>query len=102
MMFPLIRFRIEDRSMEPALKQNDYVIVNKFAYVFGKPKKNDIIVFKHPRGKKKFLIKRIHKINGNKLFVVGDNKTYSTDSRHFGAINKHLIIGKLLMHVKRK
>ncbi len=87
--------------MEPTLKSGDYLIVNKLAYMFSKPSEGDIVVFRHPK-KDKFLVKRINKVHDSKYYVVGDNKTYSTDSRHFGAINKHLIIGKLLMHVKRK
>lgn len=101
-MFPLIHFKIEDSSMEPTLKSGDYIIANKLAYIFKKPSKGDIIVFKHPKDKNKFLIKRISNGNGDKYFVLGDNKNYSTDSRHFGAINKHLIVGKLFMHIKRK
>lgn len=97
----LMRFRIEDRSMEPTLKSGDYIIVNKLAYVFGKPSKGDVIVFKDPKEKNKFLVKRVSKIISNKYFVVGDNKRYSQDSRHFGPINKNLIVGKLLMHIRQ-
>ncbi|MBI4010015.1 MAG: signal peptidase I [Candidatus Aenigmarchaeota archaeon] len=96
-----MRFRIEDRSMEPTLKSGDYIIVNKLAYVFGKPSKGDVIVFKDPKEKNKFLVKRVSKIISNKYFVVGDNKRYSQDSRHFGPINKNLIVGKLLMHIRQ-
>ncbi len=86
--------------MEPTLKPGDYVIVNKLAYIFSKPSEGDIVVFRHPK-KDEFLVKRISEVHGNKYYVVGDNKNYSTDSRHFGAITKHLIIGKLFLHVKR-
>ena len=97
----LARFKIEDKSMEPTLKPGDYVIVNKLVYVFRKPKENDVVVFRHPKEKKKFLIKRIYSVNGNKFFVVGDNKSYSTDSRHFGSIDKSLIVGKMFLHIKK-
>lgn len=100
-MLPIVRYKIKDRSMEPAFKVDDYVIVNKLAYVFQKPAKGDVIVFKHPREKNKFLIKRINGIDGNKFFVVGDNKNHSKDSRHFGAIDRNLIVGKLFIHIKQ-
>lgn len=87
--------------MEPTLKSGDYIIVNKLAYIFKKPSKGDIVVLKHPKDKNKFLIKRISDTGYSKYFVVGDNKNYSTDSRHFGAINKNLIVGKLFIHIKQ-
>jgi len=97
-----MHFKIEDRSMEPTLKPGDYAIVNKLAYIFSKPSKDDIIVFKHPKEKNKFIIKRIYLATTNdEYFVVGDNKDYSSDSRHFGAIKKNLIVGKLFMHIKK-
>ncbi len=95
-MFPISRFKIADKSMEPSFKSGDYVLVNKLAYVFGKPSKGDVIVLKHPKEKDKFLIKRISVItNSNEIYVVGDNKGFSQDSRHFGPITKDLIIGKV-------
>jgi len=55
--------------MEPTFKQGDYVIVNKLVYTFTKPAKNDVIVFKHPKEKNRFLIKRISMIaNSNEIF----------------------------------
>ena len=101
MFFPIMRFKIEDRSMEPTFKSGDYVFVNKLAYAFGNPSKGDVIVFKHPKEKDRFLIKRISLItNSDEYFVVGDNKSYSRDSRHFGPIKKNMIIGKVWIHSK--
>ena len=96
-----MRFRIEDRSMEPTLKSGDYIIASKLAYVFGRPSKGDVIVFKDPKEKSRFLVKRISKVINNKYFVAGDNKKYSQDSRHFGAIDRNLIVGKLFIHIKQ-
>ena len=100
-MFPVMRFRIEDRSMEPALKAGDYVLVNKLTYIFSNPRKGDVVVLKHPKEKNKFLIKRISVVtNSSEYHVVGDNKNFSQDSRHFGAVKKELIIGKVWIHAK--
>ena len=101
-MFPISRFRIEDKSMEPFLKSGDYVLVNKLSYVFGNPSKGDVIVFKHPKEKNKFLVKRISVItNSDEYYIVGDNKSYSQDSRHFGPIKKDSIIGKVWIKLKK-
>jgi len=102
MLFPITRFKIEDRSMEPTLKSGDYVFVNKLAYVFGDPSKGDVVVLRHPEEKGKFLIKRVSLVtNSDKYYVLGDNKNFSRDSRHFGPIKKDSIIGKVWIHLKQ-
>lgn len=99
MFFPVSRFKIEDRSMEPTFKSGDYVIVNKLAYIFGNPSKGDVVVLKHPKEKGRVLIKRISLVtNSDEYYVVGDNKSFSQDSRHFGPVKKDLIIGKVWIH----
>lgn len=101
-MLPITRFKIEDRSMEPAFRSGDYVIINKLAYIFGKPFKGDVVVLKHPKEKERFIIKRISVVtNSDEYYVIGDNRDFSQDSRHFGPIKKDLIIGKVLVRVNR-
>ena len=93
-MFPLIRFKIKDKSMEPSFGEGDYVVVNKLAYLFRKPQIGDVVVAKHDGV---FIIKRIAKIKGAKYFVCGDNRKYS--SRLW--VEKRNIVGKVLVHIKR-
>ena len=84
--------------MEPCFKEGDYVLANK---LFFSLKKGDVVVIRHPKNREKFLLKRINKVLGNKYIASGDNKKYSIDSRHFGPINKDLIVGKLIMHIRK-
>jgi len=95
-----MRFRVEDVSMEPTLKAGDYVMINKLSYLFRKPSEGDIVVFKHPNAES-FLIKRIAEVKDSEYFVLGDNREFSTDSRHFGAISRNLIVGKVWLHAKQ-
>lgn len=81
--------------MTPTLKQGQNVLVNKLSYLFSKPKIKDIVAVKDPRNQK-ILIKRVSKISKNKLYVRGDNKKASTDSRSFGWVSKNAIIGKVI------
>ncbi|MBI2084476.1 MAG: signal peptidase I [Candidatus Aenigmarchaeota archaeon] len=101
-MFPILRFKVQDKSMEPTFKAGDYVLVNKMAYRFAKPSRGDVVVIKHPIERDMFLLKRISVItNSDKFYVVGDNRDFSKDSRHFGAIEKDLIVGKVWFSVKK-
>lgn len=96
-----MRFKIADRSMEPAFKSGDYVFVSKLAYVFGNPSKDDVVVLKHPKEKEKFIIKRISLVtNSDEYYVIGDNRSFSQDSRHFGPVKKNSIVGKVWVHSK--
>lgn len=94
-MLPLFKFKIEGNSMFPTFKSGDIALVYKFSYFLSRPKIGDVIVLK----KKKFIIKRIAKINDDKVFVIGDNINESTDSRNFGWVNKKEIIGKVILKI---
>lgn len=136
---------VDGSSMMPTLHDQDRMIVNKFAYTVGKPKRFDIIVFHAPENKD--YIKRVIGLPGDEieyqndtlyvngeamdepyleefkklvvdgpltepftledipaigqktvpeghLFVMGDNRRSSKDSRHIGAIEMEKVLGK--------
>lgn len=81
--------------MEPTHKSGDTLLVNRLFYFFKNPQVNDIVVLKDPRDAK-LILKRITEFKNNRYFVLGDNKSESTDSRHFGWIGKKQIVGKVI------
>lgn len=87
------KFKISGHSMEPFLKDGETVFVSIIPYLFKESKINDIVVFKFS---KKFLIKRIEKIENYKYFVRGDNEKDSLDSRKIGFLKKNQILGKVI------
>ncbi len=48
---------------------------------FGRLRPHDVIIIHHDGLEK---VKRVHAVEGDRLFVLGDNSPESTDSRHFG------------------
>ncbi len=80
--------------MIPNLAPGTIVLVNKLSYLFRNPSVGDIVVLNKEN---KSLIKRINKVKNNLYFVKGDNVEKSTDSRHFGWVEKKEIIGKVLV-----
>lgn len=91
--FPIVRIVIREKSMEPYFYEGDTVVFLK--RIFFKIKIGDVIIFHHPTPPFLFC-KRLKKIEGDKIWVEGDNKKESIDSRKFGYINKKDIIGKAI------
>jgi len=89
----LFRVKVIGHSMEPALNDGQALIASSIPYFFKKPRIGDIVVLQL----EKCIIKRIAGIKKDKIFVVGDNKKESTDSRNFGWIANNKIIGKVIL-----
>lgn len=100
------------KSMEPTIKENSILIVDKFFYkLFDNGiKKGDIVVATQPINPKTHICKRIIETGGNYLpdhpdlkiplgnmWLEGDNKSGSYDSRQHGAVPEHLIHGKVIL-----
>ena len=106
-------------SMLPTLTDGRKVLVSKAYWLIGPIKKKDIVVIRddNPSG---FIIKRVHympgetvdwkwvpdgtKLSGGpyvvpngQIYVMGDNKPQSDDSRHFGPVNLSDVLGKVVV-----
>ena len=100
-MFPLARFRIEDASMEPALRAGDYVLVNRWAYGRRGPRAGDVVVFRDPEAPARLLVKRVERVDpSGAVLVRGDNDAFSRDSRAFGAVGREGLIGKVVLRAR--
>lgn len=91
------RFRVQGLSMLPLLLPYEEILVDLYIYQRSNPQINDIAIAHHPFQKNLLIVKRIIDIKENQwYFVQGDNLEASTDSRHFGFVNRSLIIGKVV------
>jgi len=63
------RVRVEGTSMNPTLQNNEYVFVNRLAYLIGEPQRGDIIVFSLPLDEKQDLIKRVIGLPGETISI---------------------------------
>jgi nickel-type superoxide dismutase maturation protease len=97
-VFPLKLIKIHGNSMIPYIKPNDYILIRKFIFK-KKIKLDDVIVF---RKDNTLMIKRVFEINEDDIFVMGDNKRESNDSRIYGSISLNHIIGKVIHIFGRK
>jgi signal peptidase I len=103
-------YKIVGTSMAPVVLRGDRVFADKTAYRRMPPHKGDIIVFVYPDDRSKIFIRRIEGLpgevitltNGKKeqvphgmIYVLGENKEQSIDSRDFGFIPLRDVIGKV-------
>lgn len=90
------RFAISGSSMEPALLPGDWVLVDEHAYRARLPRRGHIVVARDPRELSRHLVKRVSavEIHGN-IRIEGDNADESTDSRHFGAVPRASVLGRV-------
>jgi signal peptidase I len=102
-------FKIPTASMEPAVMSGDRILADKTAYRRMAPQKRDVIIFVYPDDRSKMYIKRVEALPGDAItlpdgtkqevphgfvYVTGDNRENSIDSRHFGFVPLRDVIGK--------
>lgn len=106
---------LQGPSMEPTIQHNDVIIAEKYTATFKKNeyKRGDIVVVRSPLNPHTFICKRIVGLSGDSVrvnyfpktvprghvWLQGDNKANSTDSREFGALPMGLIIGRVVYRV---
>jgi signal peptidase I len=62
------RYRIDGSSMNPTLRDSEYLIINNITYYLDDPQQGDVIVFRHPRNELN-LIKRVIALPGDRVEV---------------------------------
>ena len=87
---PLVFKRIYGPSMAPSLKDGQIILVSKH---LNKNLNNRVVVFSHQGIDK---IKRVSFVSDDKVYLLGDNLKFSSDSRQFGLIDKKNIVGQLI------
>ena len=63
------RVHVENISMQPTLHSNELLMINKYAYVWGRLKCGDIIVFYRPEDKNIKYVKRVIGLPGDDILM---------------------------------
>ena len=97
-----IPWTIDGSSMEPALSAGDRVIVDVWSYRHRRPRVGEIALLEAPRGDAGLLVKRVAAGPGarggpDRLWVEGDNREQSLDSRTFGPVAAHGFRGRVIL-----
>jgi signal peptidase I len=118
MYFTFTTVLVKGRSMFPTFKTNNRVLVCKAYWLVGPIRDGDVVVVKDPNPDG-YIIKRIHKMAGEKVdwkyipdsypisqlpyrvpegmvYLLGDNRPESEDSRRFGPRKVEDVLGKVI------
>lgn len=77
-MFVAQPFLVNGRSMDPTLKNHDYLIVDELSYHLREPKRGEVIVFKYPLNKKEHFVKRLIGVPGDTISIINGTVTIKT------------------------
>lgn len=68
-------FIVNGESMLPTFENGDYLIVDELTYRHSEPERGEVIVFRLPMNKKRFLIKRVIGLPGETIVINGSKIT---------------------------
>ncbi len=104
MRWPLWRVAVAERSMEPALRPGDWLLVRRTAAA-GRPvrvRPGQLVVARHPGRPTMLIIKRAARLEPGGWWLESDNPgAGAVDSRVFGPVPPHLIEGRVLLRYRR-
>lgn len=75
--------------MRPALRPGDRLVVVPQLVSVGA-----LVCVRDPRRPSRLLVKRVVAVGPDGVEVAGDNPSASTDSRHFGPVERSLVVGR--------
>ena len=81
--------------MSPTLRHGQIVVCWKSQ--FASP--GDIVIVAHNGIEK---IKRLQTVRTHHIYILGDNATQSTDSRHYGWVERSAIVGRVIWPLSDK
>jgi nickel-type superoxide dismutase maturation protease len=96
--WPILRVKVAERSMEPALRPGDWLLVRRTRRI----RPGHIVLARHPDRPDLLVIKRAARRVGGGWWLESDNPgAGAIDSRRFGAVPAALIEGRLLTRYRR-
>ena len=67
--FVVSPFQIDGSSMVDTLENRQYIVINKFRYLFRTPSRGEVVVFRPPVAEDKYYVKRVIGIPGDTVVI---------------------------------
>ena len=98
MLWPVTRVAVAERSMEPALRPGDWLLVRRT----GRIRAGQIVLARHPGRPDMLIVKRAAcRVDGGWWLVSDNPAAGAVDSRRFGPVPAALIVGRVLLRYWR-
>ena len=98
MHWPIGRVKVAERSMEPALRPGDWLLVRRTRRI----RPGQVVLARHPGRPELLLVKRAARRVDGGWWLESDNPgAGAVDSRRFGAVPGDLIQGRVLARYRR-
>ncbi len=104
------RVEVSGESMAPALLPGDRLLVVAPPLALRRLRRGDVVALRDPRRPSRVVVKRVAALPGEAVtcdgavltagdgwVVLGDNLPASTDSRVFGPVPRHLVLGRCVL-----
>lgn len=99
MRWPLLRVKVAERSMEPALRPGDWLLVRRTRRI----RPGQIVLARHPGRPGMLIVKRAARRVDGGWWLTSDNPLAgAVDSRRFGAVPPAFIEGRVLARYWRQ
>ena len=101
---PFRAIAVSGASMSPTYNEGDWLLFRSMVPRTAKQLQNlvgKVVVIERESYPGMLLIKRVVRIDGSGIWVEGDNKEASTDSRNWGALTPTEIRGVVLLRYRR-
>ena len=94
MHWPLVRVKVVERSMEPALRPGDWLLVRRTRRI----RPGQVVLARHPEKPDLLIVKRAARPAAGGWWLESDNPAAAgaADSHRFGAVPRPLIQGRVL------
>jgi nickel-type superoxide dismutase maturation protease len=89
------RVAVRGHSMEPTLRDGDWLLVDPDAYRLRKPRPGELIVAPDPRAPERVVVKRVAFVDADeRLRVGGDHPAHASDIEAVGPLVASALIGR--------
>ena len=88
------RVAVSGHSMEPTLRDGDWLLVDPDAYLTKRPQPRELVVARDPRAEGRVIIKRVVDSGDLGLYVAGDHPAHSGEAQEIGRLLDAHVIGR--------
>ena len=89
------RVAVTGHSMEPTLRDGDWLLVDPDAYRLRSPRPGELVVAYDPRAEGRVIVKRVAFVeDGERLRVGGDHPAHASDIEAIGGLLPSAVIGR--------